>query len=394
MDLVACGQVVESIVAHEASGAISDAVFKKVFAEEADRLAFGSVLAEAVRVECMPALDLLLDSECAKAAGWRSLKKALCRAMGMEDVEPSRKLLALCAADRMPVEGWRDALAWAAKSNDAVFGVALDLAISSKVDMFEACSHALGVETPCPERMRRMVQAGGNPSSVGEHRCSPILAAASSGRDGLEWFAELAGFGADIAAVDGEGRSVLSLAVESRSLAMVELVLASGGFLDAKRAGSALAAAAGGRNYGIGTEDLEIAKRLIEAGACLEGGAEMDTPLMLAVYMDNEPMARLLIAAGARLDAEADGSGGQDILGCAMENCGQEMSLMLLEEGVDWRRKKIVDDELVTLRRYASDNGWDRVEGWIAANKESKAIRRILSKKAKPKAGPASKKRL
>lgn len=396
MDLEASGIVVEQIVAKQASQEQTDAVFKKTLVEEADRMGFGAVLAEAVRVACMPALHLLLDCPLAKSCGWGALKKALRRAMEMDDAEPSRKILELCAGENMPMEGWREALAWAAKSNDAVFGMALEFARSSKVDMFEACALALGVETPCPERMRRMIEAGANPSSIGEHGWSPILAAASAGGHGLEWFEELVGLGADIEAVDGEGKGALSLAVESRSLEMVELVLASGGFVDAKRAGAALAAAAAGRVYGNSAEDLAIANRLIEAGACIEGGGgtQDDAPLMMAVYMDNEPMARLLIAAGARLEHESAAYGGQDVLGCAMENCGEEMTLMLLEAGVDWRRKKIVDDELVTLRRYASDYGWDRVRGWIAANKEAKAIRRMLSKKSKPGASSASKRRL
>jgi cytohesin len=153
--------------------------------------------------------------------------------------------------------------------------------------------------------------------------------------------------GADVNALDGQGRSALANAATQRGMTMYQYLVLRGADVE-RFGGEALLAAAGAGNSGV-------VRDLLGRGFDLETrNADGYTPLLVAVASRRVEMVKLLLSAGANRAARShDGRGTAELLTIA--EIPLEMQLEDYEQSAAWHPTEELEINLETLRENRAE---------------------------------------
>ncbi|KAL4880720.1 ankyrin repeat-containing domain protein [Aspergillus karnatakaensis] len=143
--------------------------------------------------------------------------------------------------------------------------------------------------------VRLLLEAGAAIDACGEDDETVLMSAAAFGRD--EIFMLLLNSGADLAAEHYSGRPLLNYALEGGcGIPIVELLLENTPKERIDQMGESSYSALG---HAALMGDIPAARLLLAAGASLDAGGRDDTPLRVAIENGEEEMVRFLLDAGA-----------------------------------------------------------------------------------------------
>jgi serine/threonine-protein phosphatase 6 regulatory ankyrin repeat subunit A/serine/threonine-protein phosphatase 6 regulatory ankyrin repeat subunit B len=175
-------------------------------------------------------------------------------------------------------------------------GAAIDtIDLDGQNALFSAASHGH------LEITRLLLEHGGDPDVVNRFGADAVLAAANA--EDRPMVALLLAHGAHATTAMPDGTTALAIAIQHDDLAMVRLLLPEDAPLDREiaRIGAPLHVAA---YYGAD----DVAAYLLERHAALDASADGFTPLMYAVIDDHVDVATRLVAAGASTTVDREGA--------------------------------------------------------------------------------------
>ncbi|KAF5690237.1 ankyrin protein [Fusarium circinatum] len=174
-----------------------------------------------------------------------------------------------------------------------------------------------------------LLSKGADPNAVGHRDTRTALGLALDREASLSTVHALIHYGADVNRVSMWGTPLEQVAGgqlrEHDTLLRCQLLLASGANVQASTGRTALQLA-------VDSDRLEIAKLLIEAGADINASRSRTTALESAVDNNNTRLAILLVEAGANVEASSVGT---SVLQLAVSNKNVELVEYLINEGAD-----------------------------------------------------------